>query len=76
MGTIRIKDPAIKRAEIEATASRLTLEDKLRQSITDNKAYLDLTAPTAQQRNDQIAALTRQMTRLIRLQLRQFDSAE
>ena len=76
MGQVRIKDPAIRIAQQLIKTNRLSIEDKLRINLADNKTYLAITAPTASQRNAQVDALTRQINRLIRLQLRQLESAE
>jgi len=47
-----------------------TIEDRLRQAIATNKAYLALDTPTAAQQRAQVARLTRQNTALIRHLLR------
>ena len=76
MGQVRIKDPLIRQQAEAIETNRLSIEDKLRLAIDTNKAYLALTAPTASQRNDQVALMARQLNRLIRLQLRQLNEAE
>jgi len=76
MGKVIVKDPAIRLAAQTVETNRLSIEDKLRINLADNKTYLAITAPTAAQRNAQVDALTRQINRMIRLQLRELDSAE
>jgi len=46
---------------------------RIREAIAGNKAFLDLASPTNAQAVAQVRALTRQMTALLRLQLRDFD---
>lgn len=59
------------RTETQTTNKRLII-DKLKAAIEGNKNYLAITAPTATQRNEQVADLTRQMNRLIRLASQDF----
>lgn len=59
------------RTETQTTNKRLII-DKLKAAIEGNKNYLAITAPTATQRNEQVAGLTRQMNRLIRLASQDF----
>lgn len=56
----------------EQTTSKRMIIGKLKAAIEGNKNYLAITAPTAAQRNEQVADLTRQMNRLIRLTLQDF----
>lgn len=57
-------------AEPPAETNRRTIEDRLRQALHANKAYLALDTPTAAQQRAQVARLTRQNTALIRHLLR------
>jgi len=49
--------------------NRLTIEDRLRQALTNNATYLAIATPTAAQTTAQAKALTRQVSALIRHQL-------
>jgi len=60
--------------ETQTTNKRLII-DKLKAAIDSNKTYLAITAPTAAQRNEQVADLTRQMNKLIRMSLQDFREA-
>lgn len=47
--------------------NRTTLEDRVRQALTDNSDYLAIAQPTAAQATAQVDRLTRQVSALIRL---------
>lgn len=56
--------------------NRLDMIAKLKGNLEDNKAYLALSAPTADQRNTQVKLLTRQINRLIRLAINDLKATE
>lgn len=61
----------LKQAE---TNVEYSLRDKLRLALATNADFLAITAPTGVQTTAQAKALTRQVTALIRLAIRQLDS--
>ncbi len=56
--------------DITAEVTELDIHVKLRDFVTRNRTFLDLSAPTAAQQSAQVARLTRQVNHLIRLTLR------
>lgn len=56
--------------------NRLDMITKLKTNLTDNKVYLALESPLAADRNAQIAKLTRQVNRLIRLAINDLTAPE
>jgi len=59
--------------DITAEVVEYDLHDKARQALATNADFLDLTAPTNAQTLQQVRALTRQMSGLTRLILREFS---
>lgn len=59
-----------------AMLNEATLLDRAAQALTVNRAFLDLASPTNAQTLAQVKALTRQVSALIRLQLRALDDIE
>lgn len=57
-------------------ANRTDLITKLQANLADNKTYLALPTPTAAQKETQIAKLTRENNRLIRLVIGLLDMTE
>jgi len=66
------------RAAVDATrsANSSTLMSRAVTALTDNATFLDLATPTNAQVVNQVEALTRQCSALIRLQLRLLDAVE
>ena len=58
-----------------ADRNQRTIEDRLRNALATNKAYLAIDTPTAAQQRAQVARLTRQTTALIRHLLRDLTDA-
>ena len=56
-----------------ADVAARTIEDRLRQALTANAAYLALATPTAAQQRAQLERLTRECTALIRRELSELD---
>lgn len=56
----------------EQSANKQVMTNKLKSAIASNKSYLAITAPTAAQRNEQVADLTKQVNLLIKLALQDF----
>lgn len=56
--------------------TRRTLEDRLRQALDTNKAYLAIQAPTAAQTRQQTERLTRQLSAIIRVTLDLLDQED
>lgn len=57
-------------------ANKSDIVDRLKEAIANNKAYLNLTAPTTAQTTAQVKKLSRQNNLIIRFQLNQFDAAD
>jgi hypothetical protein len=65
----------ISKADLAVT-NKTDITARLKEAIDDNKAYLALTAPTSAQTTAQAKKLSRQINRIIRYQLNQFDGAD
>jgi len=57
-------------------ANRITLHDKAKLAIIANKEFLALEEPTAKQSIEQVAKLTSQMNKLIRLVVQELDETD
>lgn len=57
-------------------AARQSIIDYLKQSKTDNKAYLAIVSPTASDKEAQIAKITKQIIRLERLAINDLTGVE
>jgi hypothetical protein len=57
-------------------ANKTDLVTKLTTALTDNKTYLGLTSPTTAQNTAQIKELTRQINKLIRLEVNDLSATD